>query len=407
MKIGPAMKRIDAALKSASDQRIADQRKMAEYEAKNKELEDRIRTRGGVGIPSKKEVFSLTKCIRAVLRKTWEGAEFERDMVAEASKGSRFEYDVKTLRLGDDASAGFLVPNEVLAEVIDLKRNSIAIDQVGAMRMSGLSHSPVEIPRQTGAATAGWIGEGTAATRTDQTFDRISLNPHKCYAATQMSNTLLRKGAVSAVEGLVRKDLAEVLIRLQDLAFFEGTGVAGQPRGMSLLAGNTVTFGASSVNARTRLTALQQMIEETEVDNIDLSKAKFVMPARVWHDINQIMVFISDGTDSESATSVLPLQTYGFSAGDVTKGQTRSLFGYPVVVSTNLTAGANTADLYFGDFSDAIAADWGAPFIKVTSEGQTLGLADETLIVAFQEVDNHLRHANSICLGDDYEHAPD
>mgnify|MGYP001619429173 CR=1 FL=1 len=407
MKFGPAMKRIDAALKAAADRQKAITIDLADWKAKNAALEERIRQRPGIGMAGKeKSKFSITRCIIAAQRKNWDGAEFERDAIAATAKELGMAYDVKTLQLGNDTSAGFLVPNEVLTEVIDLKRNTIAIDQLGVMRMSGLTHSPIEINRQTGAATAGWIGEGTAATRTDQTFDKISLSPHKCYAATQMSNTLLRKNAVQAVEGLVRKDLAEVLIRLQDLAFFEGSGVAGQPRGMAGLAGNTVTFTAAD-DAQTRLVRLQQMVEETEIDNIALAGCKWVMPVQIWHDINQIIVTLGGAAASEKISVGMPMQAYGFNQGDISKGQSRTLFGYPVVVTSNLTVGANVADLYFGDWSDCIAADWGAPFIRVTSEGQTLALADETLIVAFQEVDNHLRHANAICLGDDYEHAPD
>ena len=64
--------------------------------------------------------------------------------------------------------------------------------------------------------------------------------------------------------------------RLVEAAFFEGSGVSGQPLGLKNISGiNTVSFTSST--DVTKWAKLQQMVKEIEIDNANISNLVWVM----------------------------------------------------------------------------------------------------------------------------------
>jgi len=323
-------------------------------------------------------IRSLTTRDRSIAKDDWEmSLDLCRDHYLERA-GS------KSLTLANDTSIGFLVPPEVMRDaLIPLLRAPLVLDQVGVSRMSGLTYSPVQVPRQTGSATGYWVGETAAVTETDQTVDMLSMLPHKAGAATRISNTLIRKSP-SAAEEFVRRDIAETMRRLVEAAFFEGQGFAGVPKGLKNIAGiNTVSLASSS--GTEVFSRLQSMVREIEIDNANISNLVWVMnPTDFWK--------IAGVQLPQAASSVgYPV----LSTGNVTEKQPRTLFGYPVVTTTNIAA----QTVYLFDPADVVFADWGPMELRATSEGATLALADMSLVTCFQEVDVEAYHAASICIG--------
>ena len=108
----------------------------------------------------------------------------------------------------------------------------------------------IAIPKQTGAATAYWLGEGATASASDQTFAPLGMMPHRLVARTAYDKQLLAQSTPS-VEALVRNDLARVLALKKDLACLTGSGSAGEPLGILNTTGvQTVTFGAAPTWAK-------------------------------------------------------------------------------------------------------------------------------------------------------------
>ena len=173
--------------------------------------------------------------------------------------------------------------------------------------------------------------------------------------------------------------------RLVEAAFFEGSGVSGQPLGLKNISGiNTVSFTSST--DVTKWAKLQQMVKEIEIDNANISNLVWVMHPTDYQILAAIQLPQAAG----------PLQGYPIlSTGNVVDKQPRSLYGYPILTTTNITAGT----LFLFDPADVVFADWGPMELRATSEGATLALADMTLVTAFQEVDVEAYHAVSVCTG--------
>ena len=351
--------------------------------------------------------FSIAKAISAMASRDWTNAKYEREVSGDLCKEW---YSQKALSLGNDASAGYLVPPQFLRDqLIPLLRSQLVFDRLNVTRFPGLVNSPVQIPRQRTAATGYWVGESSSVNTSDQSLDLLSMVPHKGGAATKITNTLLRKSP-SAAEDFVRRDLAEILQRLMENAFFEGTGSSGQPRGLMYdpAAGNigvavtdqNVDFSATTDGA-TIITKAQQMIQLIETRNGRINNLAWVMHPKVWHKILQIQ-------KPEAANGGTPYVGNPIVSGSVVTGDgittARTLFGYEVVTTTNLATSSpagtsNRSAIYLADYRDTAFADWGPVELRVTTEGQTLALADTTLVTAFQEMDVGILHPESVCVG--------
>jgi len=326
--------------------------------------------------------FSLARVIASLASKDKSLAKDEWEMSRDVC---REFYNAKSLTLANDTAAGFLVPPDVMRDaLVPLLRSPLVLDTAGVSRMSGLTYAPVQMPRQSAAATGYWVGEAASVTESDQAVEMLSMNPHKAGAATRISNTLIRK-TPAAAEEFVRRDLAEVMRRLVEAAFFEGSGVSGQPLGLKNISGiNTVSFTSST--DVTKWAKLQQMVKEIEIDNANISNLVWVMHPTDYQILAAIQLPQAAG----------PLQGYPIlSTGNVVDKQPRSLYGYPILTTTNITAGT----LFLFDPADVVFADWGPMELRATSEGATLALADMTLVTAFQEVDVEAYHAVSVCTG--------
>ena len=280
--------------------------------------------------------FSLARVIASLASKDKSLAKDEWEMSRDVC---REFYNAKSLTLANDTAAGFLVPPDVMRDaLVPLLRSPLVLDTAGVSRMSGLTYAPVQMPCQSAAA-----------------------------------------------EEFVRRDLAEVMRRLVEAAFFEGSGVSGQPLGLKNISGiNTVSFTSST--DVTKWAKLQQMVKEIEIDNANISNLVWVMHPTDYQILAAIQLPQAAG----------PLQGYPIlSTGNVVDKQPRSLYGYPILTTTNITAGT----IFLFDPADVVFADWGPMELRATSEGATLALADMTLVTAFQEVDVEAYHAVSVCTG--------
>ena len=239
--------------------------KHADLAARFEELENRSRERKWAGVPGledEKEKFSLFKAIYAIGTGDWSQAQFEADVFRQT----------RDMATTPDSSGGYLVPTQAIPELIEMLRAEAVVFQMGATLLDNLSGSPVEIPKQTGGATAYWVGENEALTGSDPTLGQLQLTPKSVGCLVKLSNRLLRMSNPSA-EQMVRQDIARVVSLAIDLAALRGTGAAGQPTGIANTAGiNTKAFSTNSPN----FDYFSDMEYELAVDNALRGKLGFV-----------------------------------------------------------------------------------------------------------------------------------
>jgi HK97 family phage major capsid protein len=120
----------------------------------------------------------------------------------------------------DSDFAAPLVNYSVLAsEFIEYLRPQTVIG-----RIPGLRNVPfnVRVPRQTGGATAQWVGEGAPKPVGQQAFDYVSLGYTKLAIISAITQELARFSQPNA-DTLIRNDLAAAVVQQMDADFLEPT----------------------------------------------------------------------------------------------------------------------------------------------------------------------------------------
>lgn len=101
------------------------------------------------GLEDEAKNFSLVRAINAIVTGDWTRAGFEKEVFDNARK--------KIASTQDDTNLGYFVPNQVLPGFIEKLEAETVVIQMGATVLNNLQGNPVEIPKQTGGATAYWV----------------------------------------------------------------------------------------------------------------------------------------------------------------------------------------------------------------------------------------------------------
>lgn len=273
----------------------------------------------------------------------------------------------RDLNVGTGSAGGYTVATILQASMIDLLRNRLVTEQAGATVMAGLQ-GDIAMPRQTGAATAYWVGEGGEPTESQQTIDQVTLSPKTIAAYTEYTRKLLIQSSID-VEAFVRADLTAILALGVDLAALYGTGSSNQPTGLKYTTGlNTVDFAA---NAPTWAEVVQL---ETEVaaDNADIGNLAYVVNAA------------GRGTLKTTAKAS-NTAAFIWEDGEVN--------GYRALASNQVASN----DYWFGNWGDLIIGLWSG--IDLLADPYTKSASGGVRITAFQDVDVAARRAVSFCRG--------
>lgn len=350
-----------------------------EQRAKIDALESAQRARPGISVPGVEEKkFSFARLLNAMSKgahknqSVWDavGAGYEREVVMAATQ--------KALSLGTTTAGGFWVPEEAMPAV-DMLRSNLVIAKAGMRRYDGLSGSPVVIPRLSASAVGAWGAENTAVSASDQTLAEVSLTPHRATAATRMSNQLIETNSAVA-EALVRNDLMQVVERLIEKGALEGSGSSNQPTGIATASG----IGSVAVDDTGTPTAAEQMtgiiatMKAVEVGNGNMDNTYWIMHPTDYYSLfgAQVLPYSAAPTPS------------GFLGGAINGGLPTTLAGRPILRTTNMTAsGDSSGQILFGDFSESVVGAWGGLFVKTESGGETLSLADQSLVIVRKFVD--------------------
>jgi HK97 family phage major capsid protein/HK97 family phage prohead protease len=333
---------------------------------------------------SEKEVksYSFLRAIRAQMlpndRKAWDDAAFERE-VSEAvssatgkqARGFLVPHDVmrRDLTVATASGAGDLVFTDARpGSFIEVLRNRLALASLGVQMLTGLQ-GPVAIPRQTGQASASWVGEGSDVSETAPTVDQINLTPKTLGAFTEFSRRLILQSSID-VEQMIRNELATVIALEIDRAALYGLGNTSQPLGLKNVTGiNTEDFGAAAPT----YPEIVSMESKVAADNADIGAMAYITTSTIYGGFKT--------TEKFSTTGQTILEPGG------------TVNGYPVVRSNQVVAG----DVFFGVWSQMIMGMWGALDLQVNP--YALDKSGGVRVTALQDVDVVVRHPEAFCRG--------
>lgn len=262
-----------------------------------------------------------------------------------------------------------LVDTQLMAgSFIEMLRNRTTIMQLGTT-MGGLVGN-VDIPKQTGGATAYWLGEGDDGNEGTPTIGQLELSPKSLAAFTDITRRLMMQSTPDA-EGIVRRDLTNAVAQAIDKAGYYGSGTANQPRGLKNYTGiNAVDFAA----LQPTYAELVQMETEIAADNADIAQMGYVGNAKFRGAMKTTQKF--------TGTNGAPVWEAG-----------NTVNGYQAQITNQLVDG----DVFFGNFGDLIIGLWGG--MDLTLDPYSLSKSGGLRIVVFQDVDFVLRRVESICYG--------
>lgn len=270
--------------------------------------------------------------------------------------------------VGTAAAGGNLVGTTHLeSSFIEMLRKRSALSQLGVRTLTGLSGN-VDIPRQTGGATAYWVGESQDPTTSGLTFDKVSMTPHTLAAQVPISRKALIQTS-PGIEALVRDDLIRTMALAMDHCGINGNADTDAPDGLLDIAGINVVDTGTAI---TTGTGLQDFLIDLEsaiyANDADVMDMKYLFNATVRGLIKKLKD--ADGR---------PLNV-------MVDGQ---INGYGSVMSNNAPA----ANVLFGNWSDFIIGMWSG--LDLTVDNAALAASGGVVLRAFQDVDFAVRHAKS------------
>lgn len=335
--------------------------------------------------------FSVLRAIRAVVSNNWSGAEFEKEASMTVAKQIGREpasffvpvdvmmdkrgFETRSLEKLTNTAGGYLVDTEYHASsFIELLRNKMLVQQMGAKVMSGLQ-GDVAIPKQTGGATTYWVSEGRAPEHSQQTFGQVTLSPKSIAAFTDFTRKLVLQASPD-IEGLVRDDLATVIALEIDRAAINGSGIGAEPQGILNTAGiGSVTITDDNPISWGKIVDLESLIA---AKNADIGTLGYLSNATLRGSLKQ--------TEKIEGSAQFLWETNGADKG----------FGYLNGYRVGTTNQMPADTLLFGNFGDLIIGQWGV--LDVLVDPYTQGTSGGIRIRLMQDVDVAIRHAESFAV---------
>ena len=342
---------------------------------------------------SENRQFKLTNLVRAVVENDWSNAGYEREVHQELTRTagkkpqgfyvpSDLFFRASDLTVGNASQAGNLSQTSFLGgQLVEALRNRPIVVEAGALVLNGLVGT-VEIPRQTGAATASWVAEDGAAAGSGLSIGKINLSPKNVTANTTISRQLLLQSGVN-VEQLVLGDLQKVISIAVDLAAINGSGESNQPTGIL----NTSGIGSVAIGENGGAITYEDVLDlesEVAIDNAERGTLAYVTNPKVRKALKQLF--------TNSTYGETPVWQPGINGDGIVNGYT----GYATnQIPSNLTkgSGTNLSAMIFGNWNDLIVGLWSA--VDLIIDPYTGAAEGQIKIVAHQSVDVSVRHAQS------------
>lgn len=354
-----------------------------------------------------KRTYSLGRMIQAQATGDWRKAGFEREMNDEIAKRvgneARGVYvpdfawqqrgPLSTAATGGSGSEVVFddfVPTAHRGDMfIEALRARQVLGGLGATYMTGLT-GRIKMPKLATGANAAFVEELAAVADGAGTDGGVTLQPRTMGAYVDMSRLLVME-SVPAIEQIIQNDLlASAADRLEYYAI-QGSGSGGQPTGILNTSGvNNLDISAG-----------------TDVDS--LTWADIINLVKLVEEDNGIVNGNAAGFLSHPAVKAKLASTSKVASTDsvmLMNDPWTSIYGYPAAFSSNVPTNLDPGDggndasaLIFGDFSQLIIAQFGAPSIMV--DPYTNSTSGTVRMVLHTELDVGVRNAVSFGITDE------
>lgn len=297
-----------------------------------------------------------------------------------AQHGGRLER--RDVTAETDASGGYMVQTSV-GRLIPVLEPRLVLEALGATKLVGL-RGDLDLPRMSAYGSATWEGEIDDAAETQPTFDKVSLNPERLSAYTQVSRQSIIQAQNVDVENMVRRGLNRAVKRGLDTAGINGSGSGDQPTGiLNTSSINSITIGTDGGPLDWALTV--QFETETATDNADMGRLAYLTTPGVAGMLKTLKRdvagnnFIWEGNNQ---------------GGGLVNGY-RALTS--TLVPSNLTKGAGTSlhAMIFANWEELIIAQWGGVDLIIDPYTQKNKAMIEITINSWWDI--ALMHLASFC----------
>jgi HK97 family phage major capsid protein len=340
--------------------------------------------------------LQAARFVIGVLHAKWagsfeKGAEFVQHRFGDTAVAKA----LNTITTGE---GGALIPQDFLADLIELLRASTAVRGADPMTL-GMPMGNLTIPRLAGGATASYQGELDDIGVSQERFDDVNFVAKKLTALVPVSNDLIRRAPIG-VEEVVRDDLVQTIARREDLAFLRGDGTDKGPVGFRTLCLASHVIAIAGLGATPAAGAgLDAVVNGLSAMILTLQNGMSRMIKPVWIMAPTTLRFIAAQRDSVG----------GFYYKDeIATGRLEGIpFRLTQQIPTNLGLGSGS-EIYLAAMEDVVIADTYNVQVDA-SDVAAYKDTDGTMVSAFQrdqslfrvisEHDFNMRHLQSLAIG--------
>lgn len=271
---------------------------------------------------------------------------------------------LRALVEGTDALGGYLVPEELRAEVFRLLPDMAVMRRLA--RVLPMGTDTLKLNSLTARPSAYWTAEYASKSTTSAELGQVTLQPNDLVCLLPVSEQLIADANIGIVQFIIEL-FTEAIAMGEDKAFFTGSGT-GQPKGISqetitqVDAGLNIGFDTVVSLIHSVPQAVRKAPGAAFVGNSDLvenlRKIKNTTNDYIWRD---------GGNANNGQTTTLPDR----------------LYGYPFYEQNDL----DSRELYFGDWKFYVIGDRQAISVRTTSEGGEAWRRNAVEIKAVERVD--------------------
>jgi HK97 family phage major capsid protein len=254
--------------------------------------------------------------------------------------------EVRVQTEGVNTAGGYVVPDQMERAIIDL-RETYGMFRANA-RVVPMSSDHMVIPRRTGGVSAYFVGETTAITASDKSWDQVELTAKKLGALTRMSTDLNEDAVINMADDLA-DEMAYAFAKKEDECGIDGDGTSTYG-GMTGIRTKFVDGGhtAGQDAGTTPYTAWSHGTLADEIVTLMSLLPTYALPRAKWY---------IHPAGKAGLLDAIALAAGGNTTREIAAGAQPMFAGYPVVVSSALPSAPTngTVAFLFGDLTMSTA----------------------------------------------------
>jgi len=329
----------------------------------------------GVEIPEKDRGMAAARSVRALAAAKGDPDKAARfaekawnDTLGKAVQDSF----TKVASAGEFTSGGFMIPEDMMSDIIELLRPQNVVRAAGASVL-GMPRGTMTLPRTTNGPTASYVGENQNIGITEPAGGDLVMSAKKLAAIVPISNDLLNYSVGDQADRWVRDELVRSLAQTEDETFLRGSGTAHSPKGLRYWAANTISqSGTAATDMENDLANLIQLLEG---NNVRMSRPAYFMNPRTKN-------YLMHQRD-----------TGGNLVFEELRSANPTIYGLPVFVSNNipknLGSGSDETEVYLVEMTDVIIGEAGG--LEITADSTAAYVDGGTTISTFQQDSSAIR----------------